>query len=144
MCKTSFNRCASAFLLSALFLALQPAAFSQNNAAVKRGSYIVRQVGKCGDCHTPHLPTGAPDTARWLKGSQLGFQPIHPIPGWAAVAPDLTATSALWKSWGEKGMVRFFTTGLTPDGKMLGPPMPSYTLTDEDARAIVAYLKSLP
>jgi mono/diheme cytochrome c family protein len=99
-------------------------------------------MGKCGDCHTPRT-AGLPDKTRWLKGAPLGFKPLGPIPGWAAVAPDLTSTSPLWKSWAEKGLLQFLIKGLAPNGKPAGPPMPQYTVTDQDARAIVEYLKSL-
>jgi mono/diheme cytochrome c family protein len=132
-------------LVAVLFLAGSPVlcrAQSQGGA-VARGSYLVNQMGKCGDCHTPRGERGMPDQSRWLKGAPLGFRPIGPVPGWASAAPDLTPSGALWKAWGEKGMVTFFETGKTPDGKTAGPPMPQYTLHTQDAQAIVAYLKSL-
>lgn len=113
-----------------------------NPSQIERGRYLVNEMGKCGDCHTPRV-RGVPDSKQWLKGSILDVQPIHPVPGWMTVAPDLTTTSPLWKSWGEDGMIRFFVTGKTPDGKHAAPPMPSYTISDQDAHAIVAYLKSL-
>ncbi len=120
------------------------ASFAQDNAeAVKRGRYLVNEMGKCGDCHTPRK-AGIPDKTKWLKGSPLGFAPLGPVPGWATAAPDLTSTSPLWKSWGEKGLVQFLTTGVAPNGKPAGPPMPQYTITSQDAGAIVAYLKTLP
>jgi mono/diheme cytochrome c family protein len=126
------------------FLACPLAVFGQGNSAeVSRGRYLVNQVAKCGDCHTPKLPTGAPDMSKFLKGTVLPFQPTHPVPGWANASPDLTSTSPLWKGWDEKGMVAFFTTGHTPSGKEPAPPMPSYTLTKQDATAIAAYLHSL-
>jgi mono/diheme cytochrome c family protein len=120
-----------------------PLAGLAQDTTVSRGRYLVNEMAKCGDCHTPRLPTGAPDMSRFLKGTALSFQPIHPVPGWAAASTDLTATSPLWKSWGEKGMIQFFLSGHTPDGKMAAPPMPVYTLTRGDATAIVNYLKSL-
>jgi mono/diheme cytochrome c family protein len=126
-------------MLSLFYLSPGPRRY----AMARLGSYLVNQMGKCGDCHTPRVGHGEPDRARWLKGSPLGFQPLAPIPGWASAAPDLTASGALWKSWGEKGLVQFFITGKTPDGKAPGPPMPQYTLKAEDARAIVGYLKTL-
>jgi mono/diheme cytochrome c family protein len=113
------------------------------SAAAKRGRYLVNHVAQCGDCHTPRV-AGVPDKSKWLKGSLIGFRPLAPVPGWAATAPDLTSTSFLWKSWGDKAMVEFFMTGLGPDGKPAAPPMPAFTLNSQDARAIVAYLKSLP
>jgi mono/diheme cytochrome c family protein len=114
-----------------------------DSAAVNRGRYLVDHVAQCGDCHTPRV-AGVPDKTRWLKGSMLGFQPMQPIPGWMPSAPDITRTSIVWKSWGDKAMVHFFMTGLRPDGKPAAPPMPAFSLTSQDARAVVAYLKSLP
>jgi mono/diheme cytochrome c family protein len=133
------------FLLSLLLAAAPAIGHAQDNPAlVKRGSYLVNQIAKCGDCHTPRTATGMPDKSRSLKGTPLAFRPVAPVPGWASASPDLTAGGSLWKTWGEKGMVQFFTTGKTPDGKPAAPPMPSYTLDSQDARAIVAYLQSLP
>lgn len=133
----------SLFLCGAFFTCSLLSQAHANTGAVQRGRYLVEQVSKCGDCHTPHV-AGVPDKTRWLKGSVLGFQPLHPVPGWAAAAPDLTHTSPLWKSWGDSALVRFFVTGRAADGKPPVPPMPSYTLTPKDARDLVAYLKSLP
>lgn len=131
------------FLLPGLVLASSKSGLRASSSVVERGRYLTVEMGKCGDCHTPHLPSGAPDTGKWLKGGMLGVKPLAPVPGWASTAPDLTSTSNLWKSWGDEALIRFLVTGLGPDGKLAVPPMPAYTLKGEDARAIVAYLKSL-
>ncbi|MBI5424207.1 MAG: c-type cytochrome [Opitutae bacterium] len=34
-------------------------------------------------------------------------------------------------------------TGVKPDGSMPRPPMPQFRLSEEDARAVVAYLRAL-
>jgi len=39
--------------------------------------------------------------------------------------------------------VRFLETGRLPNGKTAAPPMPAYRFNEADARAIVAYLKTL-
>ena len=39
---------------------------------------------------------------------------------------------------------KFLETAKNPRGGTAGPPMPAYTLSRDDADAIVAYLKSLP
>jgi hypothetical protein len=65
------------------------------------------------------------------------------VAGWHASSPDITPGGALWKRWGEEGLVNFLTTGKTPRGGAAGPPMPSYNLKREDAEAIAAFLKSL-
>ena len=131
------------FVLVGATLSYPMAGFPQSGpSSVERGRYLVNQLGKCGDCHTARIK-GNPDTKRWLKGSVLDVQPLHPVPEWATAAPDLTATSPLWKLWGEKAMVEFFVTGRGPSGRPAAAPMPVYTITEQDARAIVAYLKSL-
>ena len=58
-------------------------------------------------------------------------------------APDLTATSRLWQRWGDPGFVKFLTTGLAPNGRPAGPPMPAFKMTQADAEAVVEFLKSL-
>jgi hypothetical protein len=50
----------------------------------------------------------------------------------------------LFKRWGEDGLVKFLMTAAGPTGGKADPPMPPYKLTAEDAKAITAYLKSLP
>lgn len=51
------------------------------------------------------------------------------------------------RSWTAEQIVRAFTTGVTPSGRLLSEAMPwtDYAhLHVDDARAIAAYLKSLP
>jgi mono/diheme cytochrome c family protein len=110
---------------------------------VAKGKYLVENVGLCGDCHTPMLPTGQPDSARFLKGAPLTFQSIQPIPKWNTKTPDLTPQGRLWKNWGENGLRQFLQTALDPRGHPADPPMPAYKFNAQDAEAVVAYLKTL-
>ena len=41
-------------------------------------------------------------------------------------------------------MVKVLTTGVNPEGHKTIPPMPPFRLNKDDARAVAAYLKSLP
>lgn len=109
----------------------------------ERGKYLVEEVAKCGDCHTPAGANGAPDPARNLKGAMLPFAPLQAVPKWHKIAPDLTPTGRLIQRWGAPGLVKFLTTGTGPNGNAADPPMPAYKLKPEDAEAIVAYLKTL-
>ncbi len=52
-------------------------------------------------------------------------------------APNITATGVADK-WSEAKMVKFLSTGGRSDA-----PMPAYKLSEEDARAVVLYLRSL-
>lgn len=130
------------YIVLALAFAVSPLVIRASDQT-ERGKYLVEEVGKCQDCHTPRLPDGQFDRTKWLKGSVLGFQPIEPIKEWHKTAPDLTPSGRLWLRWKEKGLVEFFKTGLGPGGHRPDPPMPAYTLKSEDAEAIVAYLKTL-
>ena len=107
-----------------------------------RGKYLVNEVAKCGDCHTPVASNGL-DQQKWLKGTALPFQPLQPVPGWSSMAPDLTSTGPLWRGWGEAGIRKFLETGLDPSGHAPGPPMPAYKLRANDAGDMAAYLKTL-
>lgn len=137
------------FALGCTFLALicaplMPAQDASDQAKVARGKYLAEEIGKCQECHTPVLETGEPDKSQWMKGAPMAYAPLKPIPNWHKNAPDITPAGAIWERWGgEPALVKYLVTGLTPRGKPAGPPMPTYTMKQEDAEAIVAYLKTL-
>ncbi len=110
---------------------------------VARGARVVYTSG-CMDCHTPGSLYGMPDTTRMLSGSELGWQGPWGISFPRNLTPD-SATGI--GSWTAEQIVTAIREGRRPDGTALLPPMPwpMYShLTDEDARAVAAYLKSLP
>ena len=114
------------------------------DANVARGKYLVEEVARCQECHTPRTESGEFNRAQWMKGATLVGVPAAPIAGWHQKSPDLTSTSALWTRWGHDGFSKFLQTAKNPRGGAAGPPMPAYMLKAEDADAIAAYLKSLP
>jgi mono/diheme cytochrome c family protein len=134
----------SVVLLSSL--ALVPAAGWMRAAddKVERGKYLVEEVAKCQECHTPRNANGTFDKSKWLKGATLDFAPTHEVEGWHKTSPDLTGTSPLFGRWQVKGVTEFLMTAKNPRGGKADPPMPAYHMNKEDAEAIVAYLKSLP
>ncbi len=137
---------------------------------IERGRYLVT-IMFCNDCHTPFKmgPNGPePDMSRMLSGHPEGMK-LPPAPTtsgpWMMVG---SATDTAWAGpWGIS-----YTANLTPDqntgigiwtedmfikamrtGKHMGtsrpimPPMPWQWIgkaTDEDLKAIFAYLKSIP
>ena len=110
---------------------------------VARGKYLVAIAG-CNDCHTPGYFFGKPDMARFLGGSDVGFE----IPGLGTfVGPNLTPDKATGLgSWTDAQVVTALQKGERPDGRMLAPIMPWHAfanLTRQDADAIVAFLRSL-
>ena len=115
-----------------------------DDAAVARGKYLVT-IGGCQDCHTPGHFLGKPDMARVLGGSEVGFD----MPGLGTFyGPNLTPDkeTGLGK-WTDAQVVTALRTGVRPDGRVLAPIMPWRALgvlSDQDAGAVVAYLRSLP
>ena len=110
---------------------------------IELGRYLVMEVGKCQECHTPLTDDGKLDESKPLKGQVLPVQPIATIKGWHKTSPDITPGSRLWSRWGEAGIKNFLVTGKNPNGGPAEAPMPTYHMKPADADAIVAYLKSL-
>jgi mono/diheme cytochrome c family protein len=108
-------------------------------ALITRGRYLVEGIGLCADCHTPRNEKGEFVTAHWLRGAPIGFTPAVPMPVWSPVAPPIAGLPSMTS----EQAVRFLMEGIRPDGSMPRPPMPPYRLNEEDARAMVAYLKSI-
>lgn len=111
---------------------------------VARGEYLVT-VMACTDCHTPGHFLGKPDMAKALAGSDVGFA----IPGLGYFyGPNLTSDAETGLgNWSVSEIVTALRTGVRPDGRVLAPVMPWRSmshLTDDDAIAIAAYLKSIP
>ena len=116
---------------------------SAADAAVARGEYLVTISG-CNDCHTPGYFFGKPDEAKFLGGSDVGFE----IPGMGVfvgrnITPDKETGIG---SWTKEQIVAAIQTGQRPDGRVLAPIMPWHAfaqLTPEDANAIAAFLQSV-
>jgi mono/diheme cytochrome c family protein len=115
-----------------------------DDAQIHRGAYLVTIAG-CSDCHTPGALTGHPDKTRYLAGSDTGFA----IPGEGVyVGQNLTPDKETGiGAWSSADIVTALRTGKRPDGGALSGVMPFAAfshLTDQDAEAIAAFLKSLP
>ena len=108
-------------------------------ALILRGAYLVNDVARCGDCHTPRDAGGRLDKTRHLQGAPLWFRPrVKPKGEWEDKAPDITMSGKGGK-WTEEKLIRLLTTGKGADA-----PMPAYHFSQDDARAVAAYLRSLP
>ena len=106
-------------------------------AAIARGKYLVT-IGSCHDCHTPGYFLGKPDMARFLGGSEVGFE----IPGLGVFhGPNLTPDKATGLGdWTDAQIVAAIQKGQRPDGRMLAPIMPWHAfanLTKPDVDAVV-------
>jgi mono/diheme cytochrome c family protein len=116
---------------------------AQDKEKIEQGRYLVEEVGKCQECHTPRLENGELDRSKWLEGAVLNFTPIKPVEGWHKTSPGLTPDGRLWDRWKEEGIRNYLVTGLNPKGGKADAPMPTYKMKPADVDAIIAYLKTL-
>lgn len=129
----------SAAALTVLGACSQQAAEPTREQLVARGEYLVNSVVLCGDCHTPMTAEG-PDLARRLQGGPNLTTATIPIP-WATEVPAIAGIPAHYT---EEQFIAFLQTGVRPDGSAPRPPMPPYRLNEEDARAVAAYIATVP
>jgi len=120
--------------LSTILLSAKP---STDEAA--RGQYLVEEVARCSECHTPRDASGNLKAESWLQGAPIWIKSIAPILNWADQAPPLAGLP----SFTDAQMENVLEKGLGPNGESLRPPMHTYHMHREDARVIIAYLKSL-
>lgn len=111
---------------------------SEHGLLVERGRYLVNNVGLCADCHSPRNERGEYIRELWLEGAPIPMTPNVPMP-WAQAAPPIAGLQGR----SDEQMVAFLTTGLRPDGTRPRPPMPEYRFSEPDARAVIAYLRTL-
>lgn len=123
-----------------LFGQPQQAAPVDNKSDIERGRYLVEEVAKCGECHTPRNAAGELDRQAWLQGASIWIEPVRPIRDWADRAPAIAGLPGLTDEEAE----RVLEKGTGPEGETLRPPMHIYHMNHADAKAIVAYLNSLP
>ncbi len=111
----------------------------KTSPAINRGAYLVQALGHCGECHTPRNFLGGPKKDRFLAG---GKGPED------KKVPNLTPTRL--KKLSDAELKDFLTTGMTPDGDVVGETMgevireTTSQLTPQDLDALIAYLRSLP
>jgi mono/diheme cytochrome c family protein len=131
-------------------------------ALVERGSYLVGITG-CHDCHSPKLEGMTPDPALALSGRPETTPLPSAADGEIHASLDLTAWTGPWgysvasnltpdpatgigTRYTEAAFIETMRTGRKPNGTHVLPPMPSevyQNMTDEDLRAIFAYLQTL-
>jgi mono/diheme cytochrome c family protein len=110
---------------------------------VERGAYLV-QIMDCAGCHNQGSFSAEPQKGP-LAGGTVGFE----VPGLGVFyPPNLTPhpETGLGR-WSDQDIIDAVRRGTRPDGRELSPAMPwrAYAaLSDEDARALAAFLKSLP
>jgi mono/diheme cytochrome c family protein len=107
---------------------------------INRGAYLVQGLGHCAACHTAKNFLGGDKNDAFLQGGELA--------GWHA--PEITGNRHVGiGGWSDDQLVQYLKTGSNHVSVASGPMAEAVTnstqhMTDEDLRAIAAYLQSLP
>ena len=51
---------------------------------IARGKYLVEEVAKCAECHTPRDAQNQLDPTHWLQGAPIWITSVKPDPQWAS------------------------------------------------------------
>ena len=94
----------------------------------------------CVQCHTPRNAQGELDRTRLLQGASIPVSAPFSRSQWAFAAPKIAGLPG----WLAEDAMRLLQTGTSARGYTPRPPMPPFRMTQADAAAVVAYLKSLP
>lgn len=108
---------------------------------LERGRYLMQSIVACGNCHTPQGPDGPMPGMELAGGLKIEDKPFTAIA--SNITPDRETGIGKWT---DAQIVTAIREGRRPDGSIIGPPMPIGLyrgMSDNDARAIVAYLRSV-
>jgi cytochrome c553 len=126
---------------AALVLAAAPAA-AQDAKLLARGTYLMDSVVACGNCHVQR-DKGKPLFERGLSGGMVfDEEPFKAVA--SNITPDRETGIG---NWTDAQLIKAIREGIRPDGSLIGPPMPFMFyrgMSDDDVKAIVAYLRAQP
>jgi mono/diheme cytochrome c family protein len=135
---------ALSLLASAAFVGAlaQPLCAQDQRTLEARGEYLVNGPAGCGNCHTRRGPDLAAIAGMYLAGGNK-----FDIPPGLAYSKNITPdTDTGIGGWTDQQIIRAIREGVTKEGNIIGPPMPVALynkISDDDAKAIVAYLRSI-
>ena len=105
----------------------------EDSLLIERGAYLARNLGHCGECHTPRNGLGISQLAREFSGAQIGEDKIE------AIDP------AALEDWDRSSFDLFLLLGMKPDSDFVGGDMSDVIehntsrLTDADRLALAAF-----
>jgi mono/diheme cytochrome c family protein len=123
------------------FAPAEPLPAAMPSDPVARGEYLVKW-SNCARCHTPANEDGSPKADMFLAGGRTIGEELS-----ANITPDEETGIG---SWTEEQIATFMRTGAEPNGEQIEGAMGNQIknrysqLTEEDAAAIAAFLKSIP
>ncbi len=116
-------------------------------ARMERGKYLVEHVSNCLDCHSDHsdayafpIKPGSEGQGGYIFDKQIGF------PGVVAAQNITPDPETGLGNWSDGEILRAMREGIDRNGGALFPMMPYQHfryMSDEDAKSIVVYLRTL-
>ena len=108
-------------------------------ALVERGRYITHDLAMCVQCHSPRDEAG-----RLIPGQEFHGAPVPAVTTirgmeWALRAPNIAGLVGFT----DEQEMQLLTRGQADGRPVPKPPMPPFRLSHEDARAVIAYLRTL-
>jgi len=130
-------------LLVSLFYAASLLAYSpartEDRVSLERGAYLVNGIAACASCHTPEADGKLGPSLS--GGKRLGGGDN------AVLSPNITADQETGiGAWSDAQIIDAIRNGRRPDGTAITAPMPQtfQFMSDNDAKSIVLYIRSLP
>jgi mono/diheme cytochrome c family protein len=127
--------------LAALALLSMAGAANAQADLVKRGDYLVNTIMTCGNCHSPKGPPAA------VAGKDFSGGLTWDEPPFKVTAPNITSDKETGLGgWTDAEIITLLRTGKNRSGVQIAEVMPTAfygIVTDNDMKAIVAYLRTL-
>ena len=129
-------------ILSLTLATMLIAGTSAADTLLERGAYLMESVAACPVCHTPWDENGQ------LADRHLAGGLVLEEEWYTAYASNITPDPETGiGAWSDEQIITAIREGKRPDGSIIGPAMPIMLyrgISDRDAQAIVAYLRSIP
>jgi len=121
----------------------------KDEATIKRGEYLAKHVYACMGCHSEvHEDLPGEPLVEDKLGVGRDFGPIPSFPGRIRARNLTSDAQAGIGAWSDGEIARAMREGIAKNGRPLFPimPYPTYakTMSDDDALAVVAFLRTLP
>ncbi len=127
---------------AALMIASTLPAGAQDDALVQRGEYLVNGPMACSNCHGTRAQDFSIVPGMEFAGGFHLIDPAFDVYS-ANITPDKDTGIG---NWTDEQIITVIRRGIDDKGKIIFPPMPVPTynnLSDDDVKAVVAYLRTL-
>jgi mono/diheme cytochrome c family protein len=109
------------------------------------GKYLVQNMAGCYQCHSANFKSNDDMNPEKSKGYMGGGNALTTLDGHTIYTANLTPDpeTGIGK-WSEEDFLKSLRTGLRPDGRPMRLMSQTPEFTDEEIRAIYAYLRTIP